>query len=156
MSTAEITIRTATQADAELIVAHNIAMARETENRLLDPETVRAGVRNALSDSNRGVYYLAERDGNVVGQLMITREWSDWRNAWLWWIQSVFVIPTARKLGVYRALHEHVSGVARRRPDACGLRLYVDQNNKTAQHAYERLAMHPSHYIIYETDWSGT
>ena len=151
-----ITVRTATPTDADVIVAHNIAMARETENRLLDPETVRAGVRNALTDSNRGVYYLAERDGNVVGQLLITREWSDWRNAWLWWIQSVFVAAAARKIGVYRALHEHVANLARRRQDVCGLRLYVAQSNETAKLAYLRLAMHPSNYIIYETDWSGT
>lgn len=150
----DITIRIATAADIAIIAANNSAMAEETEGRRLDAETLRSGVSRLLSDSTRGVYYLAERDGNVVGQLLITREWSDWRDGWFWWIQSVYVTPDARRQGVYRALHEHVHAEARKRPDVCGIRLYVDQDNARAQQVYERLGMKRSGYRLYEVDWS--
>jgi ribosomal protein S18 acetylase RimI-like enzyme len=150
----DITIRIARAADIEIITANNSAMAEETEGRRLRPETLRSGVGRLLSDSNRGVYYLAERDGNVVGQLLITREWSDWRDGWFWWIQSVYVAPDARRQGVYRALHEHVHAEARTRPNVCGIRLYVDQDNARAQQVYQRLGMKRSGYRLYEVDWS--
>ena len=150
----EISIRTAAPIDVEAVVANNAAVALETEGRRLDPETLRAGVRRVLSDPTRGVYYLAEIDGRVVGQLLITREWSDWRDGWFWWIQSVFVAPEARRTGVYRVLHKHVVAEARRAGDVCGIRLYTEQANTRAQQVYERMGMKRSAYVMYEMDWS--
>jgi len=150
----DITIRTATISDLDTVTANNLAMASETEGRNLEPETLRSGVRRVLTDSTRGVYYLAERDGRVVGQLLITREWSDWRDGWFWWIQSVYVAPGARRQGVYRALYDHVATKARRQPDVRGLRLYVEGENRRAQQVYEHLGMKPSAYQMYEDDWS--
>lgn len=150
-----VTIRTASADDAETVTANNLALAQEAEGRRLDPDTVCSGVRRLLADPTRGVYYLAERDGKVVGQLLITREWSDWRDGWFWWIQSVYVNPDARRQGVYRTLHQHVEAQARHQPDVRGLRLYVDSGNTRAQRVYEQLGMKQSGYILYETDWSG-
>ncbi len=150
----EISIRVATEADVETVVANNAAMALETEGRELDRETLRSGVHRVLSDPTRGVYYLAEVDGRVVGQLLITREWSDWRDAWFWWIQSVFVAPEARRTGVYRVLHGHVVAEARRAGDVCGIRLYAEQENTRAQQVYERMGMQRSAYVMYEEDWT--
>lgn len=149
-----ITIRTATVADVETIAANNLALALEADRHRLDPETVRNGVRRILADPARGVYYVAQREGKVVGQLLITREWSDWRDGWFWWIQSVYVAPDARRRGVYRALHQHVQSQARRQPDVCGIRLYTEGANTAAQHVYERLGMNRSAYVLYELDWS--
>ena len=150
----QTTIRTATVADVETVVANNAAMAMETEGRRLDPETLRTGVARVLSDPTRGVYYLAEIDGRVVGQLLITKEWSDWRDGWFWWIQSVFVVPEARRTGVYRVLHEHVVAEARRAGNVCGIRLYTEQENTRAQQVYEQMGMTRSAYVMYEADWS--
>lgn len=150
----DITIRTATPADADTIIASNAALALETEDRRLDPETLRTGVGRVLSDPTRGVYYLAEAGGRVVGQLLITKEWSDWRDGWFWWIQSVFVAPQSRRTGVYRVLHEHVVAEARRAGDVCGIRLYTEQENTRAQQVYGRMGMTRSAYVMYEADWS--
>jgi GNAT superfamily N-acetyltransferase len=151
----DVTVRTATAADADTVAANNAAIAMETESRQLDPDTLRTGVGRVLSDPTRGVYYLAEVGGRVVGQLLITREWSDWRDGWFWWIQSVFVVPGLRRTGVYRALHEHVVAEARRAGDACGIRLYTEQGNTRAHRVYERMGMQRSAYVMYEVDWSG-
>jgi GNAT superfamily N-acetyltransferase len=150
----QATIRTATAADVETVAANNAAIALETEGRRLDPDTLRTGVGRVLSDPTRGVYYLAESGGRVVGQLLITREWSDWRDGWFWWIQSVFVVPEARRTGVYRVLHEHVVGEARRTGDVCGIRLYTEQGNTRAHRVYEQMGMRRSAYVMYEVDWS--
>lgn len=152
----ELRIRPATPADADLIAAFNVALAAESEGRALDPTVVGRGVRRLLAEPAYGVYYVAERAGRVVGQLLITYEFSDWRNGIFWWIQSVFVAPEARQSGVYRALHEHVAAEARRRGDVCGLRLYVDPSNTRAQATYRRLGLTPTEYDVYETDWSAT
>jgi len=148
-----LTIRRATLADADTIAAFNSAMAEETEGQPLPPATVAAGVRHLLSDPSLGVYYLAARDGSPVGQLLITYEFSDWRNGVFWWIQSVYVTPAARRTGVYRALHEHVAREARAAGNVCGLRLYTDRNNVVAQEVYRRLGLTPARYVMYETDW---
>lgn len=146
-------VRIADATDCDWIAANNIAMARETEGIVLDPSTARAGAAHALADPARAVYYLAEREGKTVGQMMITPEWSDWRDAHFWWIQSVYVQPEARGAGVYRALHRHVEALARVRPDVCGLRLYVERENRRAQHVYERMGMRQTSYRLFETDW---
>lgn len=151
-----VTIRCATLNDADALVAGNIAMALETEGRELKHEAVLSGVRRALADDRRGVYYVAERGGSVVGQMLLTHEWSDWRDGVFWWIQSVYVVPEARRGGVYRALHRHVEDRARRTPDVCGLRLYVEAENRAAQRVYERMGMTPTSYRLYETVWPVT
>lgn len=151
----DIRIRTATRADADTIVEFNVAMADETEGRRLDRDTVARGVDRAMADSRLGVYYLAERDGRAVGQLLVTTELSDWRDGVFWWIQSVYVHPRARGMGVYRALYDEVVRLARQNPDVCGLRLYVDRSNTAAQEVYRRLGMRRTEYDLYEVDWSG-
>ena len=153
MTTATLRIRRATPADIDTVIAFNGAMAEETENKKLDPETLSAGVRQALTDENRCVYFVAEIDGEITGQAMITTEWSDWRNGYFWWIQSVYVDAEYRRQGVYRALDSHVHSEARRRGDVCGIRLYVERNNHVAQQVYSRLDMHRSHYDLFEIDF---
>ncbi|WP_240316231.1 GNAT family N-acetyltransferase [Salinibacter ruber] len=143
-------IRRATLDDAETLVRFNEAMAEETEDKTLDPETVRAGVRAVFDTPEQAFYFVAERDGEVVGSLMITTEWSDWRNADFWWIQSVYVRPSARRTGVYAALYREVRRRAREADGVCGLRLYVEQDNAAAQAAYETLGMNEPPYRMYE------
>lgn len=144
------TLRAATLDDLDPLANFAEAMARETENKVLDVPTVRSGIRAVLNDPDKGFYLVAEHDGRVVGALMITTEWSDWRNGLFWWIQSVYVRPAARRQGVYSTLHQHVRQMARVEEDVCGLRLYVDAENRTAQHTYEHLEMEPTRYRMYE------
>jgi GNAT superfamily N-acetyltransferase len=147
-----LTIRTATAADADRLARFNAAMAEETENKTLDPETVRAGVRAMLETDQSGFYLVAVRAGTVVGSLMITTEWSDWRNGRFWWIQSVYVRPEARRTGVYTALHHAVRDRARANDDVCGLRLYVERGNEGARETYEALGMTATSYRMYEEE----
>ena len=149
----DLSVRPASIEDLEIIVANNIAMARETEGKALDPDTVRRGTRAALKDPALGFYFLAERGGRVVGQLMITFEWSDWRDAVFWWIQSVYVAPEARRGGVYRALYQRVLEEARRAGNVCGIRLYVERHNAGAQATYRSMGMSPTVYEMYEVDF---
>jgi GNAT superfamily N-acetyltransferase len=128
-------------------------MGKETEGIKLDRKRLQAGVRSILRDRHKGFYLLAEVGGRVVGQMMITREWSDWRNSHFWWIQSVYVLPAYRRRGVYRALHQYVISVGKRRKDVCGIRLYVDRQNKRAQMVYRRLGMRRSTYDMFEEDF---
>lgn len=147
-------IREAEQSEVEVIADFNWRLAWETEQLRLDRATVRAGVAALLIDRAKGTYFVAEIDGVVAGQLLITYEWSDWRNAVFWWIQSVYVAEDFRRCGVFRALFAHVEGLARSRRDVCGLRLYVEHGNRRAQDAYERLGMARTHYELFELDWS--
>ena len=142
-------IRLAEPADLESIVEHNLALAEETEQVRLDRATLRAGVLALLDGQQPGIYWVAERDGAVVGQLLVTFEWSDWRNRMVWWIQSVYVRPPARSQGVLRALY----ATARQEAEAAGaggLRLYVDTTNEDAQAAYKALGMAGGHYKVFE------
>ena len=145
-------IRGATSADAEVIAAFNAAMALETEHKRLDPVVLRAGVEGAIARPTSARYFLAEIEGRVVGQLMVTFEWSDWRNADFWWIQSVYVHPDFRSRGVFATLYRHVERLAHD-AGACGLRLYVERANAGAQAAYRRLGMADAGYLVYGTDW---
>lgn len=148
-----ITIRQATVADVPVVVRFNSLIAAETENKSLDQVLLQKGVEAILSDPSKGLYFLAEADGVVLGQTMITYEWSDWRNGTFWWIQSVYVVKEARGAGVFKALFEHIHALAAGRPDICGLRLYVDENNARARQTYERLGMKHSRYRMYEMDF---
>jgi GNAT superfamily N-acetyltransferase len=147
-------IRQARPADAAVIADFNSRLAWETEQRRLPSATVRRGVAALLSDPAKGIYFVAELDGVVVGQLLITYEWSDWRNGNFWWIQSVYVAAESRQGGVFRALFEQVRQQAKDRHDVCGLRLYVEHHNGRAQRAYEKLGMERARYDIFELDWS--
>lgn len=144
-------IRAAASDDAEILADANVALARESEDLHLDRAITLAGVRAALADPARGRYLVAEVEGRVVGSLMLTREWSDWRSDWLWWIQSVFVSPEHRGRGVYRALHDHVVAEAREQ-GVRSVRLYVERENKHAQAVYTALGMQKSHYELFELD----
>ncbi|HQR45198.1 MAG TPA: GNAT family N-acetyltransferase [Thermoanaerobaculia bacterium] len=150
------TIRPAAAADAETIASFNEAMAVETEGKALDPATIRAGVGTLLSRPDLGLYLVAEEDGRVVGQLMITFEWSDWRNGVVWWIQSVYVRPECRGRGAYRALHAHVRSRALSDGGVRGLRLYVERENAAAQATYRRLGMRETSYRLFEEIWGGS
>lgn len=146
----DLTIRTATADDADLLVQFNQAMAQETEHKTLDPETVQGGVETMLTERDQGFYLVAVRKERVVGSLMITTEWSDWRNGMFWWVQSVYVRPEARRTGVYSALHRTVRERAQKATDVCGLRLYVEKDNETARETYESLGMTQTSYRMYE------
>lgn len=147
------TVRSATIDDLEALVRGNARMAEETEGRTLDAGMLRAGVTRVLEDPARGRYWVAEIEGRVVGQLMITREWSDWRNGVFWWIQSVYVDEAVRRAGVFRALYGHVHALALETPDCCGLRLYVENYNRRAQRTYDRLGMVKTGYVVMETEF---
>ena len=150
-----IQIRAATSGDIEIIAANNAALALETEHRRLDPEVVRAGVVAALSDPAKGRYFVAERAGQVVGQIMHTYEWSDWRNGFFWLIQSVYVARNARGHGVFRRLFDHLRRLARVEPGVCGLRLNVERENSRAQRTYRECGLVDAGYYVMEEDFSG-
>jgi len=155
MSPLAVSIRDATPGDVATIVEFNRLLALESENQLLDEPTLRRGVARALESTECCRYFLAESAGRVVGQLMITYEWTDWRDGVFWWLQSVYVERPARRQGVFLALAEHVKAIASQTPDVRGLRLYVEQHNHAAQETYRRLGLRPSGHILYEDDWSG-
>lgn len=144
-------IRNAIPDDAATIAANNSRMAEETENRSLDPDNVNPGVARLLEDSSKGRYWVAISDGKIVGQIMVTFEWSDWRNGTLWWIQSVFVHEDFRRRGVFSALYRHVESLAEETEDVCGLRLYVEYKNENAQNAYEALGMTAPGYLVMQS-----
>ncbi len=143
-------IRLAENADAAAMVDFNQAMALETEGKTLDAQILQSGVEAVVHDENKGFYVVAEDGGKIVGGLMITFEWSDWRDGWFWWIQSVYIIPEFRGRGIYRLLYDFVKQTAREREDVCGFRLYVEKENVSAQKVYEKLGMQASHYLMYE------
>ncbi len=146
-------MRKAGPGDLEAIVEFNAAMALETEGRSLERDILREGVLNVLTDDSRGFYLIADSASQAAGQLMVTTEWSDWRNAWFWWIQSVFVHKDFRRRGVYRALDQRVRELAREKGDVCGIRLYVDRDNVGAQQVYERLGMERARYYLMEQEF---
>jgi GNAT superfamily N-acetyltransferase len=143
-------VRDATPADAEAIVEFQIAMARETEELALDRHILTKGVHALFANPSLGRYYVAEADGQVVGSLMITYEWSDWRNGMVWWIQSVYVTPSYRRKGIYAGLYAHVRELVEAEPSIRGIRLYVDTRNTIAQEVYARLGMSGEHYKVFE------
>ena len=148
----DIKIRTAALADLPVIADFNVRLARESEDLILDAARVEAGVEAVLTDPAKGIYYVAKVAGEVAGQLMITYEWSDWRNGNIWWIQSVYVKPEFRRAGVFRALFHHLQRLARNRKDVCTLRLYVHTDNTRARQSYERLGMTRTKYEVFELE----
>jgi GNAT superfamily N-acetyltransferase len=137
-------------ADAAVVADFNIRLAAETEELRLDPATVRAGVERILGDPSKGRYFLAEVEHMVAGQLMITYEWSDWRNGDIWWLQSVYVKPEFRRRGVFSALYADLVRRAGQNREVCSLRLYMHSANRRARQAYESLGMGRTHYEVYE------
>jgi GNAT superfamily N-acetyltransferase len=147
-----LSVRLALPSDVSVIAEFNAAMAKETEGIELNRERLQKGVEALFADPSKGLYYIAESDGKIAGQLMITYEWSDWRNATFWWIQSVFVRPEYRRQGVFHALYRSIETIAGTRGDVCGIRLYVEKENDRAQKTYEALGMKHSHYEMMEMD----
>jgi len=151
---APIEIRPATESDLDTLIAFNAALAKETEGKALCEATLRQGILAVLRTPELGSYIVAEVMNSgarrIVGQLMVTFEWSDWRNGMIWWLQSIFVDPAWRRQGVYGAMHRHIAEQAQGRPNICGVRLYVERNNQTAQSVYQNLGFSPAGYIVYE------
>ena len=149
-------IRDATANDAATIARFNAAMAQETEHRTLDLAVLESGVSALLTDRSKGRYWVAEVEGEIAGQIMVTYEWSDWRNGMIWWIQSVFIPEPFRRQGVFTALYRHVEQLARETQECCGMRLYVEQQNTRAQRTYEALGMVKPGYDVMEIDFRET
>jgi GNAT superfamily N-acetyltransferase len=143
-------IRVAATNDADALIEFNQAMALETEGKHLDADVLGVGVRAVFDDPQKGFYVVAEEDGRIIGALMVTYEWSDWRNGWFWWIQSVYIRPEARGRKIYSQLYQFVKDRAREAGGVCGFRLYVENENSHAQRVYENVGMEASHYLMYE------
>lgn len=151
MNTAENpVIRLAGIEDLDFISASQVNMALETEQMHLDLATVSLGVNAVLSDPQKGFYCIAEMGKERAGCLLITPEWSDWRNAWIWWIQSVYVKPDYRKSGVFSAMYNYIKLLVLQRADVSGIRLYVDNTNTSAREVYTRIGMNGEHYRTFE------
>lgn len=148
-----IKIRIAEKQDASALVEFNQAMALETEGKRLETEVLTKGVEAVFNDEKKGVYIVAENlKGEIIGGLMITFEWSDWRNKWFWWIQSVYILPAGRGKKIYSKLYDFAKTKAREQGNVCGFRLYVEQENSHAQKVYEKVGMDASHYLMYEEE----
>ncbi|HEY6288735.1 MAG TPA: N-acetyltransferase [Nitrospiraceae bacterium] len=152
-----LNVRFARPEDAATIVSFSAAMALETEGRRLDLDRLYDGTIALLESPDRGFFMVAELeqadDRRLLGQLMITYEWSDWRNGAFWWIQSVYVDPAWRRQSIFRRMHETVMATAKTSPNVCGVRLYVEENNGAAQAVYRKVGLTPSSYAIFETDF---
>ena len=144
-----ITIRKAKHEDSSAIIDFQQKMAWETEQITLATEIITKGVNAVFSNTTRGQYWVAEEEGNVVASLLITFEWSDWRNTNVWWFQSVYVLPAFRRTGIFRSMYSHIKNEADKQ-NVAGLRLYVESNNSRAQKTYEALGMKSEHYTMYE------
>jgi GNAT superfamily N-acetyltransferase len=143
-------IRIASFEDANSLVEFNQAMALETEGKQLDAQILQSGVEAVLHDEKKGFYAVAENEGKIVGGLMVTFEWSDWRGRWFCWIQSVYILPEFRGQKIYSQLYDFVKQNAEEKGDVCGFRLYVEKENTNAQKVYEKCGMERSHYLMYE------
>ncbi|NOS82429.1 MAG: GNAT family N-acetyltransferase [Nitrospira sp.] len=152
-----LNIRRAKLEDAATIASFNAAMALETEGRRLDLDRLQRGTIALLESTDRGFYVVAELEQadnrQLLGQLMITYEWSDWRNGTFWWIQSVYVASPWRRQNVFRRMHEYVLASAKAGSTVCGIRLYVEKSNDVAQAVYRKVGLAPSSYAVFETDF---
>lgn len=152
-----LNVRLARPDDAATIASFSAAMALETEGRRLDLDRLQLGTIALIETPARGFFLVAELEQDdhrrLLGQLMVTYEWSDWRNGVFWWVQSVYVVPAWRRCGVYRTIHDYTIALAQADPQVCGIRLYVEQDNRTAQTVYQRVGLAPSGYAVYEQDF---
>jgi len=153
MNQINIIVKEGTPKDTDDIARFQQEMALETEGKILDTAVLKRGIKTIFDSNDKGFYLVAEVDGHVVGSLLVTYEWSDWRNATFWWIQSVFVDANWRRVGVYRSMHDYVFRLADSSKDICGIRLYVERANSIAQQTYRNLGMTPAHYDLYEIDF---
>jgi len=149
-----VVVRDATPSDVEIIVDFNCQLASETEDKILDRSLIARGVSGGLARPELCRYFVAEVDGHPAGTTMVTYELTDWRDGVIWWLQSVYVDQEFRRRGVFRALYDHIAGLARSTPEARGLRLYVKEDNARAQQTYQSMGMHSSGYLVFEHDWS--
>jgi ribosomal protein S18 acetylase RimI-like enzyme len=145
-----ISVRRATLDDAAVVCEFNRLLAHESEGKTLDLALLRPGVAHVLADKDKGLYFLAEESGAIVGQLGVTFEWSDWRNGWFWWVQSVYVVPEARRRGVFRTLFRHVHAAAQADAQVIGIRLYVERDNFAAHKTYQALGLEWTTYQVME------
>ncbi|VAW30173.1 hypothetical protein MNBD_BACTEROID07-1042 [hydrothermal vent metagenome] len=145
-----VQIRTASEENREIIADFQIKMANETEDLILEKETLSEGVMHVLRDPEKGKYFIAEEAGKVVASLLVTFEWSDWRNKWVLWIQSVYVLPKYRKQGVFKNMYAHIKKWAADDSEIAGIRLYVDKTNRRAIDVYRKLGMDGEHYRLFE------
>jgi GNAT superfamily N-acetyltransferase len=148
-----VNVRSAVRADVPFLCECNVAMAFESEGKHLDREVLTRGILAVFDHPERGFYLVAERDGQAVGSLLITHEWSDWRNGGWWWIQSVYVMPGARRGGVFTAMYREVEARGHASAGVIGIRLYVEKNNARAQATYSALGMEPAYYSLYQRSW---
>ena len=145
-------IRLANKDDVDALVEFNQAMAMETEHKTLDAATLATGVAAVFGDAAKGFYVVTEIAGQIAGGLLVTFEWSDWRNGWFWYIQSVYVLPEYRGQSIYPKMYEFVKTLASENGNVCGFRLYVERENKTARRVYEKVGMRESYYLMYEDE----
>jgi ribosomal protein S18 acetylase RimI-like enzyme len=143
-------VRRAISDDATIVAEFNRLLALESESKALDLDLLKPGVRKALADDHKGRYFLAETEGQIAGQLGVTYEWSDWRNGWFWWIQSVYVRPEFRRRGIFRALFQHVFESAKNDPEVIGIRLYVETDNHAAHRTYQSMGLAWTTYQVME------
>lgn len=143
-------IRRATLDDVSVIAEYNYNLAFETENKKLNMEILKKGVKNLIQDENKGVYYICEINGKIIGQIMYTFEWSDWRNGTFLWVQSVYVNKDYRGNGIFKALYNHIKSICDNDNNICGIRLYVERENCVAQKTYSSLGMKECNYYMYE------
>ena len=145
-----ILVRKASEQDIITIVDFQIKMAKETENMILSSEIISNGVKAVFGNKHYGQYFVAETKEGIVGSLLITYEWSDWRNALVWWLQSVYVKPEHRKAGVFRMMYQYVKGIVGSDETIAGIRLYMDKTNVGADKVYRAMGMDGDHYRVYE------
>lgn len=143
-------IREATLNDLETIVDFQLKMALETEDLQLDEAVLRKGVAAAITDSGKGRIFVTQDGERIIGSLMITLEWSDWRNGWVWWIMSLYVVPEYRRQGVFKRMYSYIKSIVEKDEGVKGLRLYVDKRNLRAQKVYDAVGMYGEHYATYE------
>lgn len=155
MNQSDFHIRLAEPRDLETLVTYNVALASETEGRQLERSRLRSGVESILADSAKGFYVVMEHrpTGKIIGQLLVTFEWSDWRNAVFWWLQSVYVHKEWRRQGVFKTLYDYVLAEGKRRGNVAGIRLYVEQDNAVAQQVYTQAGLSTASYKVFETDF---
>jgi len=147
-------IRKASDNDIDTIVTFNYLIAKETEAKLLDKNILKLGVKSVITDPSKAQYWVVESNHEIIGLLMVTYEWSDWRNGNMWWVQSVYVAEKFRRRGVFSALYKHLEHMAKDNPDCCGIRLYVEKHNKRAQKTYLSLGMNDAGYDVMEVDFT--